>query len=51
MLGRVLPFFIAQSQEKLTDRGSLAIIDEFMTGAGFTRQLDLVLPSPGYGRR
>lgn len=35
---------------KLTDRGSLAIIDEFMTGVGLTGQLDRVFPLPGSGR-
>lgn len=50
MTGRILPFFVTQSNEKLTDRGSLAIIDEFMTGVGFTGQLDRVFPFPGSGR-
>jgi len=50
MTGRILPFFVTQSNEKLTDRGSLAIIDEFMTGLGFMDQLDQVFPSPGSGK-
>lgn len=50
MTGRILPFFVKQSKEKLTDRGSLALIDEFMTGLGFTEQLHQVFPVPGSGR-
>jgi len=50
MTGRILPFFVTQSQEKLTDRGSLALVDEFMTGIGLTRQLEQVFPLPGSGR-
>lgn len=50
MTGRILPFFVKQSKTKLTDRGSLAIIDEFMTGVGLTGQLDRVFPLPGSGR-
>lgn len=50
MTGRILPFFVKQSKTKLTDRGSLAMIDEFMTGVGLTGQLDRVFPLPGSGR-
>jgi len=50
MTGRILPFLITQSKEKLTDRGSLALVDEFMTGLGFTDQLHQVFPSPGSGK-
>lgn len=50
MTGRILPFFVTQSKEKLTDRGSLAFVDEFMTGIGFTEQLTQVFPSPGSGK-
>lgn len=50
MTGRILPFFVKQSKTKLTDRGSLTMIDEFMTGVGFSRQLDQVFPFPGSGR-
>ncbi len=50
MPSRILPFFITQSKEKLTDRGSLALVDEFMTGLGFTNQLQQVFPAPGSGK-
>ena len=50
MTGRILPFFVTQSKEKLTDRGSLAIIDEFLTGVGFMDQLHQVFPLPGSGK-
>ena len=49
MTGRILPFFVTQSKEKLTDRGSLALVDEFMTGVGFTRQLDQMPGSDAVG--
>lgn len=50
MTGRILPFFVMQSKEKLTDRGHLAFVDEFMTSVGFTDYLDKVFPKPGSGR-
>lgn len=50
MKHRILPFLVAQSKEKLTDRGSLALIDEFMSGLGFSDELDKVFPSPGSGK-
>ncbi|MBC8402613.1 MAG: IS1380 family transposase [Candidatus Marinimicrobia bacterium] len=50
MTHKILPFFVTQSNEKLTDRGSLAVVDEFMTGLGFTNQLPQVFPSPGSGK-
>ncbi|MBC8174517.1 MAG: IS1380 family transposase [Candidatus Marinimicrobia bacterium] len=50
MTGRILPFFVKQSKTKLTDRGSLALIDEFMTGVGFKKRLNEVFPLPGSGR-
>lgn len=50
MRGKILPFFVKQSKEKLTDRGGLALIDEFMTGLGFTKKLHEVFALPGSGR-
>ncbi len=50
MTHKILPFFVKQSKEKLTDRGHLAIVDEFMTGLEFPRQLDQVFPAPGSGK-
>lgn len=50
MQNKILPFFVKQSKTKLTDRGSLALVDEFMTGLKFTQKLEKVLPLPGSGR-
>lgn len=50
MQNKILPFLVKQSKTKLTDRGSLALVDEFMTGLKFTQELDKVLPLPGSGR-
>lgn len=50
MRGKILPFFVKQSKEKLTGRGGLALIDEFMTGLGFTEKLHEVFALPGSGR-
>ncbi|MCH7613032.1 MAG: IS1380 family transposase [Candidatus Marinimicrobia bacterium] len=50
MQNKILPFFVKQSKTKLTDRGSIAIVDEFMTGLKFTQKLDKVFPLPGSGR-
>ncbi len=50
MQQNILPFFVQQSKTKLTDRGSLALVDEFMTGVEFTKKLNTVLPLPGSGR-
>lgn len=50
MQNKILPFFVKQSKTKLTDRGSLALVDEFMTGIEFTQKMHQVLPFPGSGR-
>lgn len=50
MQHKILPFFVKQSKTKLTDRGSLALVDEFMTGIEFTQKMNKVLPLPGSGR-
>lgn len=50
MSGRILPFLVTQSKEKLTDRGHLAIIDEFITCIGFKDQISRLFPKPGSGR-
>ena len=50
MTDRILPFLVTQSKEKLTDRGSLALFDEFMTGIGLRDQVKRTFPEPGSGR-
>jgi len=50
MNNTILPFKIEQTKEKLTDRGCLAIIDEFITGIGLDRQIKETFPLPGSGR-
>jgi hypothetical protein len=46
----ILPFLIEQTKEKLTDRGVLAIVDEFITGTGLEEQIKSTFPKPGSGR-
>lgn len=50
MRGKILPFFVKQSKEELTDRSGLALVDEFMTGLGFTKKLHEIFALPGSGR-
>ena len=47
---RILPFFIKESKEKLTDRTSLALIDEFMIGIGLSSYVKRTFPKPGSGK-
>jgi len=50
MKHRILPFLVTQSKEKLTDRGGLAIVDEFMRVVGLMGEIGRCFPSPGSGR-
>lgn len=50
MKHRILPFLVTQSKEKLTDRGGLAIVDEFMRAVGLMGEIGRRFPSPGSGR-
>ena len=50
MNGTILPYLIEQTKEKLTDRGCLAIVDEFITGIGLETQIKDTFPQPGSGR-
>ncbi|MCH7613123.1 MAG: hypothetical protein IIB45_07165 [Candidatus Marinimicrobia bacterium] len=43
MQNKILPFWVKQSKTKLTDRGSLALVDEFLLGLKFTKELGKVL--------
>ena len=50
MTGKILPFTVKQSKEKLTDRGGLALVDEFMSATCFSKYLRKIFPAPGSGR-
>jgi len=50
MNATILPFKIEQTKVKLTDRGCLAIVDEFITGIGLEAQIKQTFPKPGSGR-
>ena len=50
MRRQILPYLVTKSQEKLTDRGSLAVLDEFMTGIGLPTAAARIFPTPGSGR-
>lgn len=50
MQRKILSFLVKQSKTKLTDRGNLALVDEFMTGVEFTKVMNKKLPLPGSGR-
>lgn len=46
----ILPFSIKYTREKITDRGGLAILAEFMEGIGLKRQIEEEYPLPGSNR-
>lgn len=46
----VLPFSLAKSNEKLTDRGAVAIVEEFGRAIGLPEKVDRELPVPGSNR-
>lgn len=50
MNSTILPFRIEKTNEKLTDRGALAIVDEFISSIGLERQIKGTFPQPGSGR-
>ncbi len=50
MNNTILPFIIEKTKEKLTDRGALALIDEFITAVGLKEQIEETFPKPGSGR-
>ncbi len=50
MSNKILPFSVKQSKEKLTDRGGLALLDEFMSATGFSKNLRKIFAAPGSGR-
>jgi len=50
MTDTILPFSLDRSKEKLTDRGSLAIVDEYAEAIGLSEKVDREFPSPGSNR-
>lgn len=40
MQRKILSFLVKQSKTKLTDRGNLALVDEFMIGVEFTKVMN-----------
>jgi hypothetical protein len=50
MSASILPFSLAKSNEKLTDRGAIAMVDEFGKAIGLPEKVDRELPAPGSNR-
>lgn len=50
MSASILPFSLAKSNEKLTDRGAIAMVDEFGRAIGLPEKIDRELPAPGSNR-
>lgn len=50
MSDTMLPFSLAKSNEKLTDRGAIALIDEFTEAIGLSEKVDGEFPAPGSNR-
>lgn len=50
MAASILPFSLAKSNEKLTDRGAVAMVDEFGQAIGLPEKVDRELPAPGSNR-
>jgi len=46
----ILPFSLAKSNEKLTDRGAIALIDEFAQAIGLPEKVDREFPAAGLNR-
>lgn len=47
MATSILPFSLAKSNEKLTDRGAIAIVDEFADAIGLPEKVEEEFPVPG----
>jgi hypothetical protein len=47
MAASILPFSLAKSNEKLTDRGAIAIVDEFADAIGLLEKVEEEFPVPG----
>jgi len=50
MTDRILSFQFKQTREKISDRGGLAIIDEFIQALGIRKQIETEYPLPGSNR-
>lgn len=50
MTDRILSFQFKQTREKITDRGGLAIIDEFIQFLGIRNQIEIEYPRQGSNR-
>jgi len=50
MSDTILPFSLAKSNEKLTDRGAIALVDEFAEAIGLPEKVDGEFPAPGSNR-
>lgn len=50
MTDRILSFQFKQTREKISDRGGLAIIDEFIQALGIREQIENEYPLPGSNR-
>ena len=50
MSDTMLPFSLAKSNEKLTDRGTIALVDEFAEAIGLPEKVDGEFPAPGSNR-
>ncbi len=47
MAASILPFSLAKSNEKLTDRGAIAMVDEFADAIGLPEKVEEEFPAPG----
>jgi len=47
MAAPILPSSLDRSKERLTDRGSLAIVDEYAEAIGLPEKVDGEFPAPG----
>jgi len=47
MAASILPFSLAKSNEKLTDRGAVAMVDEFAQAVGLPGKVEEEFPAPG----
>jgi hypothetical protein len=47
MAASILPFSLAKSNEKLTDRGAIALVDEFADAIGLPEKVEQEFPAPG----
>ena len=51
MANAILPFSLDRGEEKLTDRGSLVMVNEYAQAIGLPEEVNEEFPSPGSNRR